>query len=124
MNFVKINDKNFKYYLMDETNDKPVAIIFYSSLSPLEDNIGKIKEQIEELLPKKVILCECDYEASDCKELRNYIHVPAIPAVLITRRGKVYGNLAGPVSKLKYEVMVKDALFKMVEDKKKEKNDK
>lgn len=97
-------------------------ILFYSENIPTLDGIISIFEGFESQLKGKVDVYTCEIEKQ--KRTGEYFQMNTLPAVLFLRDGNVYGNIAGPSSKAKYESLVKDGLVQMIEDDKakKEKN--
>ena len=88
-------------------------ILFYSADIPTLDGIVSIFENFETQLKGKVDVYTCEIELQ--KRTREYFQMNTLPAVLFLKDGEVYGNIAGPSSKSKYESLVKDGLIAMIE---------
>ena len=97
-------------------------ILFYSPNLPTIGGLTDIFEEFEEQLKGKVQVMTCDLES--LKRTKEYFQLTTLPAILFMKDGEIYGNLAGPASKAKYQSIVKEGLVKMIEadNNKKEKN--
>jgi thioredoxin-like negative regulator of GroEL len=97
-------------------------ILFYSDDIPTVNGIMNVFEEFDEQLKGKVIVMKCDIDSQI--RTKEYFQMKTLPAVLFLKGGKVYGNLAGPASKSKYQNIVKEGLVEMIKDEhlKKEKN--
>jgi len=95
-------------------DDKARLILFYSEDIPSIKDIKIIFEDFKRQLKGKVVVMSCEIEK--LKRTREYFQLNTLPAILFIKGGKVYGNLAGPASKVKYENIVKDGLVEMIKD--------
>ncbi len=114
-----LDDNNVDLMMADE---KAHLILFYSNDIPSLDAIKNVFVEFDEQLQGKVEVMNCDIETQS--RTKEYFQMNTLPAVLFIKGGQVYGNLAGPASKSKYQSIVKEGLVAMMKDAeaKKEKN--
>jgi len=108
-----INDENIDVYLYAE---KPIYIFFHSTLNPAENTIKEFFESLNEKYGQKIFFGLCNYYANDCIKVRQYFKINVLPAVLLLKNNKFYGNIAGIVSKEKYEDILKEGIYKILKD--------
>jgi len=107
----KMTDDNVDKYIFQ---NKPIFILFYSPNLPMHNNLLRIFEKFEERLIDKIDVLICDIE--NTIKVKQYFQMSILPAVLLMKNNKDYGNLAGPASETKYEQILIDGLTKILEE--------
>jgi len=95
-------------------SNKASYILFYDDKIPSLDSIKKVFEEFDTQLKGKVDIMYCDIEKESY--VNEYFQMNILPAVLFLKGGKVYGNLAGPASALKYQSILKNALAELISE--------
>jgi thioredoxin-like negative regulator of GroEL len=95
-------------------DDKARLILFYSDDIPTIKAIKSVFEEFDKQLKGKVIVMTCEIEK--LTRTKEYFQLNILPAVLFMKGGKIYGNLAGPTSKAKYQTIVKEGLIEMMKN--------
>lgn len=103
------------------SDNKARLILFYSDDIPSIKSIKAIFEDFETQLQGKVVVMTCEIEK--LTRTREYYQLNTLPAILFIKGGQVYGNLAGPASKAKYESIVKEGLMAMMKAEQTKKED-
>lgn len=112
-----LNDNNVDEIM---ASDKAYLILFYADTIPTIESVKQIFEDFDTQLKGKVEVLKCDIESQP--RVKEYMQMNTLPAILFIKGGSVYGNLAGPASKAKYESIVKEGLMRMIEDSKPKEN--
>jgi thioredoxin-like negative regulator of GroEL len=109
----KLSDNNIDVLL---STTKAVYVLFYSDDIPTKNKIIDIFDSFATMLQEKVDVYICDIVNE--KKVASYFKMNTLPAVLFMKDGVVYGNLAGPASKLQYEEILKNALAELIKNQK------
>jgi len=94
--------------------DKANYILFYSDDIPTVTDIKSVFEEFDQQLKGKVTIRYC--KITEQSYVNQYFQMNTLPAVLFLKKGKVYGNLAGPASKAKYQDILKTALAQLISE--------
>jgi len=106
-----LTDENIDRVLLE---DKAQYILFYSDDIPTKNQILEIFKEFDGRLKGKVDIYLC--RILEQHKVASYFQMNTLPAVLFMKKGKVYGNLAGPASKSKYEDILKNALSSLIQE--------
>jgi thioredoxin-like negative regulator of GroEL len=105
----QMNDSNYMNYV---NGNKAFYCLFYSNNLPNIPNVIKVFEEFDEQFKGKIDVCICEIDAQ--KYMTDFFQMNTLPAVVFMKQGQVYGNIAGPASKAKYQEIAKEAIMTLM----------
>jgi thioredoxin-like negative regulator of GroEL len=97
------------------TDNTARLILFYDLSIPMTNQIIDIFKEFEKKLENNVEVMMCEYNKNP--KIKNYFKTNSLPAIIFLKNDKVYGNIAGQLTKLRIESLIKDSLLKLIEEK-------
>ncbi len=106
-----LDDNNIESVIYSE---KAFYCLFYDEKMSQLKNLLEIFNEFDMQFKNKIDVYMCEINKLDLT--KQYFQMSALPAVVFMKRGVPYGNIAGPVSKAKYQQIAKDAIMQIMEE--------
>lgn len=107
----ELNDNNYLQYI---NGSKAFYCLFYSNNLPNMKSMFALFEEFNQQFQGKIDVCICEIDKMNL--VAKNFQMTTLPAVVFMKNRKIYGNLAGPASKIKYEDIAKEAIIAIQKD--------
>ncbi|SRR5574344_1174407 len=111
----EMNDSNVHQIL---NSTKTFIVLFYSSEMPNATNVINVFEEFNSQFQGKIDVYSCDLTKQNTATVSSYFSMNILPAMLMMKKNKVYANVAGPTSKLRYTDIVKQGITQIMSESK------
>jgi len=106
-----LDDNNIESVIYGE---KAFYCLFYDEKMSQLKNLLEIFNEFDMQFKNKIDVYMCEINKLDLT--KQYFQMSVLPAIVFMKRGVPYGNIAGPVSKAKYQQIAKDAIMQIMEE--------